>query len=56
MLSMSNVSAAQAGTYYEQDGYYVRLDAADNQWQGRLKDELQLSDNVTKADFDLFFS
>lgn len=52
MLSMSNVSAAQAGTYYEKDGYYVRLDAADNQWQGGLKEELNLSDNVTKADFD----
>ena len=52
MLSMSNVSAAQAGTYYEKDGYYVRLDAADNQWQGHLKEELNLSDNVTKADFD----
>ena len=52
MLSMSNVSAAQAGSYYEKDGYYVRLDAADNQWQGHLKEELNLSDNVTKADFD----
>ena len=52
MLSISNVSAKQASSYYEKDGYYVRMDDADNRWKGALKDELDLPDNVNKDDFN----
>lgn len=52
MLSISNVSAKQAGSYYEKDGYYVRMDDADNRWQGALKDKLDLPDIVNQEDFN----
>lgn len=52
MLSISNISANQASTYYDKDGYYARLDGAADHWQGKLKSELALPDNVNKADFD----
>ena len=50
---MSNVSSKQAGSYYEKDGYYARLDVADNRWGGSLKEQLGLPDNVKKEEFDL---
>ena len=52
MLSISNINAAQASSYYKKDGYYARLDDKDNVWQGKLKDELYLPANVTQKDFD----
>lgn len=52
MLSISNINSAQASSYYKKDGYYARLDDKDNVWQGKLKDELFLPDNVTQKDFD----
>gem|GEM_PF-341488 len=52
MLSISNVSAGQAGSYYDKDGYYARLDDNDNQWRGQLKNELGLPDQITREDFN----
>lgn len=52
MLSISNVGSHQAASYYNQDGYYVRDDNEDNTWQGKLKNELKLPDNVTKEHFN----
>jgi conjugative relaxase-like TrwC/TraI family protein len=51
MLSISNISAIQASKYYEKDDYYARGDVEDR-WQGKLKDELNLPNNLTKEDFD----
>lgn len=52
MLSISNISAAQAGNYYKKDGYYVRNDSAGDTWQGKLKSDLNLPDEITKEHFD----
>lgn len=52
MLSISNISAAQASSYYDKDGYYARIDGQGDTWQGKLKNELALPDNIAKADFD----
>ncbi|MPL69286.1 ATP-dependent RecD-like DNA helicase [bioreactor metagenome] len=52
MLSISNVSAHQASTYYEKDGYYARLDDNNDQWQGNLQQELGLPENVNPEDFN----
>ena len=38
MLSLANVSAAQAENYYERDDYYTQGDPdlqSDSQWQGQ---------------------
>ena len=53
MLSISNVGSNQAASYYSKDGYYVRNDDKDNTWQGQLKDDLELPNNVTKEHFDM---
>ncbi|MEN6621133.1 MAG: MobF family relaxase [Smithella sp.] len=52
MLSISNIGASQASNYYQKDGYYVRQDSSDDTWQGKLKSELDLPDEVTKEHFD----
>ncbi|SDF31667.1 MobF family relaxase [Sporolituus thermophilus] len=53
MLSISNISANQAASYYDRDGYYARMDnTGGDQWQGKLKDELALPDNVKPEDFN----
>lgn len=52
MLSISNVSARQASSYYEKDGYYARLDDSDNRWFGNMVKELELPNNILKEDFD----
>ncbi|MEG6586710.1 MobF family relaxase [Dendrosporobacter sp. 1207_IL3150] len=53
MLSISNVGATQAGSYYQKDGYYARM-GDDDRWQGMLKEELQLTDSLVKEDFNHF--
>ncbi|MEL7632756.1 MobF family relaxase [Sporomusa sphaeroides] len=51
MLGISNIGAKQATTYYAKDGYYARNES-DDRWQGSLREELGLPENITKADFD----
>src|SRR5690554_4247078 len=51
MLSVKNVTAEQASSYYEKDDYYVRKDET-SLWQGKLKDVFGLGDEITKEDFD----
>jgi len=53
MLSISNVSANQAASYYAKDGYYARMDNDGDHWFGNLQKELNLPYNLTKEDFDL---
>lgn len=54
MLSIANIGSHQAASYYKQDGYYVRSGGQDSAWQGKLKEEFSLPDNVTKEHFNLF--
>ena len=54
MLSVSNITAGQAVSYYEKDDYYVRDEGGI--WQGQLKDKLGLDDKVNKEDFDRLIS
>ena len=54
MLSLANVSAAQAENYYEKDDYYTQGDPdlqSDSQWQGNGAEKLGLSGAVDKAIF-----
>lgn len=53
MLSISNVGAHQASSYYTKDGYYVRRDDKDNYWQGKLQSELGLPENINPEQFNL---
>ena len=53
MLSLANVSAAQAENYYEKDDYYTQGDPdlqSDSQWQGNGAEKLGLEGAVDKAD------
>jgi conjugative relaxase-like TrwC/TraI family protein len=43
MMTMQNVSAAQAGSYYEQDDYYTEKGLMPSRWGGELAHELGLS-------------
>jgi len=52
MLSISNVGAKQAGSYYDKDGYYARMEDNGDHWQGRLKEDLNLPNNLAKEDFN----
>jgi conjugative relaxase-like TrwC/TraI family protein len=49
MLSLTNISTAQASTYYEKDDYYTRSGGT---WQGSLIDVKGFTPEITKADFD----
>jgi conjugative relaxase-like TrwC/TraI family protein len=54
MLSLANVSAAQAGNYYEKDDYYTQGDPdlqSDSQWQGKGAEQLGLSGAVEQTTF-----
>ena len=54
MLSLANVSAAQAENYYEKDDYYTQGDPdlqSDSQWQGKGAESLGLSGAVDKSAF-----
>jgi len=54
MLSLANVSAAQAENYYEKDDYYTQGDPdlqSDSQWQGNGAEKLGLKGAVDKAIF-----
>ena len=54
MLSLANVSAAQAENYYEKDDYYTRGDRdlqSDTQWRGQGAAFLQLEGAVDQAVF-----
>ena len=54
MLSLANVSAAQAGNYYEKDDYYTQGDPdleSDSQWQGNGAAKLGLAGAVDQATF-----
>ena len=54
MLSLANVSAAQAENYYEKDDYYTQGDPdleSDSQWQGKEAASLHLEGAVDKAVF-----
>lgn len=48
MLSLSPVSAAQAGNYFTKDDYYTK---EQGQWQGKGAEALGLSGHVEKEDF-----
>lgn len=52
MLSISNVGATQAGSYYDKDGYYARMEDTDNRWFGSLTQDLGLSAELKKDDFN----
>ncbi len=52
MLSISNVGAKQAGSYYDKDGYYARMEDKDNSWFGSLKQDLGLSEELKKVNFN----
>lgn len=70
MLSISNVTAKMASSYYEKDGYYARDMQDGDRWQGRLCKQLALPihslepeqfnelvlQNPKRAGFDLTFS
>lgn len=70
MLSISNVTAKMASSYYEKDGYYARDMQDGDRWQGRLCKQLALPihslepkqfnelvlQNPKRAGFDLAFS
>jgi conjugative relaxase-like TrwC/TraI family protein len=49
MLSLTNISTAQASTYYEKDDYYTR---SGGMWQGSLTAIKGFTPEITKADFD----
>jgi conjugative relaxase-like TrwC/TraI family protein len=49
MLSLTNISTAQASTYYEKDDYYTR---SGGMWQGKLTELKGFSPEVAKVDFD----
>ena len=54
MLSLANVSAAQAENYYEKDDYYTQGDPdlqSDSQWQGNGAAQLHLTGAVDKQVF-----
>ena len=54
MLSLANVSAAQAENYYERDDYYTQGDPdlqSDSQWQGNGAKKLGLEGAVDKTTF-----
>ena len=54
MLSLANVSAAQAENYYERDDYYTQGDPdlqSDSQWQGNGAEKLGLTGAVDKQVF-----
>ena len=54
MLSLANVSAAQAENYYEKDDYYTQGDPdlqSDSQWQGKGAEKLGLEGAVDKTAF-----
>lgn len=51
MLSISNVGAHQAASYYSKDGYYVRREGEDNYWQGNLQKELGLKEIIDPEEF-----
>ena len=54
MLSLANVSAAQAENYYEKDDYYTQGNPdlqSDSQWQGNGATQLGLTGAVDKATF-----
>ena len=57
MLSLANVSAAQAENYYEKDDYYTQGDPdlqSDSQWQGNGAEKLGLTGAVDKQVFQQF--
>lgn len=49
MLSLTNISTAQASTYYERDDYYTRSGGT---WQGSLTAVKGFTPEIAKADFD----
>jgi len=49
MLSLTNISTAQASTYYARDDYYTR---SGGMWQGNLTALKGFTPEVQKADFD----
>src|SRR5690606_5750739 len=54
MLSIANITAAQAVSYYEKDDYYVRDEGGT--WQGEIKKMLNLDDQVEKGVFESFLN
>jgi conjugative relaxase-like TrwC/TraI family protein len=50
MLSLTNISTAQASTYYEKDDYYTR--SSGGMWQGSLTTVKGFTPEVQKTDFD----
>lgn len=60
MLSTANVSGQQVAEYYEKDNYYMRDKSVDaeklGEWQGKLRDQYNLPEDITKQDFDRFVS
>lgn len=54
MLSIANIGSHQAASYYTKDGYYVRDGDQDNAWQGKLKQEFALPEQITKEHFNHF--
>lgn len=49
MVSITNVSSGQASTYYQQDNYYAKQTG---EWQGKGAEELGLTGEVQKEDFE----
>ena len=59
MLSLANVSAAQAENYYEKDDYYTQGDPdlqSDSQWQGNGAEKLGLNGAVDKPYSNSFYT
>ncbi|MBI3599749.1 MAG: relaxase domain-containing protein, partial [Nitrospinae bacterium] len=48
MVSVTNVSVEQAGTYYSKDSYYTQ---EQGEWQGRGAEAMGLSGEIKKEDF-----
>ncbi|MBI3813344.1 MAG: relaxase domain-containing protein [Nitrospinae bacterium] len=48
MVSITNISADQAGTYYSKDSYYTQ---ERGEWQGKGAEALGLSGEIKKEDF-----
>jgi len=49
MITIVNITSAQASTYYQKDNYYIK---SEGEWQGKGAEYLSLQNEVKKEDFE----